>query len=67
MAKDAYYFSHDANARLDPKNQAMICKYGMAGYGMYWIIIEMLGLINRAGPTRYRPFHPSVSIIDASF
>ncbi len=41
-SKDAYYFSHDANARNDLKISAMISKYGMAGYGQYWIIIEVL-------------------------
>jgi hypothetical protein len=41
-SKEAYYFSHDANARNDLKVSAMISKYGMAGYGQYWIIIEVL-------------------------
>lgn len=40
--KDAYYFSHDSNASKDPKILAMFSVYGMAGYGWYWIIIEML-------------------------
>ena len=40
--KDAYYFSHDANARHDPKIIKMISAYGMEGYGWYWVIIEML-------------------------
>jgi len=40
--KDAYYFSHDANARHDPKIIKMISTYGMKGYGWYWGIIEML-------------------------
>ena len=40
--KDAYYFSHDANARYDPKIIKMISVYGMEGYGWYWVIIEML-------------------------
>ncbi len=42
MAKDAYYFSHDSNARNDIKIKAMIAKYGYEGYGMYWVVIEML-------------------------
>jgi hypothetical protein len=42
MGKDAYYFSHDSNARHDPKILAMRSVYGVHGYGMYWIIIEML-------------------------
>jgi hypothetical protein len=40
--KDAYYFSHDANARNDPKVLKMRSVYGMKGYGCYWIIVEML-------------------------
>ena len=40
--KDAYYFSHDANARHDPKIIKMMSVYGMEGYGWYWVIIEML-------------------------
>ena len=40
--KDAYYFSHDANARRDPKIMSMTCDYGMEGYGLYWVIIEIL-------------------------
>lgn len=42
MSKEAYYFSHDANARNDPKILAMRSEYGIKGYGMYWVIIEML-------------------------
>lgn len=40
--KDAYYFSHDANARHDPKISKMRAVYGIRGYGCYWVIIEML-------------------------
>ncbi|TLS37769.1 DnaD domain protein [Pseudalkalibacillus caeni] len=40
--KEAYYFSHDSNARHDPKVLAMRSVYGAEGYGWYWIIIEML-------------------------
>lgn len=42
MSKEAYYFSHDANARHDPKILAMRSDYGIQGYGVFWIIIEML-------------------------
>jgi hypothetical protein len=38
--KDAYYFSHDSNARNDPKILAMRSVY-KRGYGWYWMIIEM--------------------------
>ena len=40
--KDAYYFSHDANARHDPKICAMRSVYGSEGYGWYWIIVEVM-------------------------
>lgn len=42
MAKDTYYFSHDSNARMDPKITDMTYDYGMCGYGMYWVIVEVL-------------------------
>lgn len=42
MSKDVYYFSHDSNARRDPKILALINKFGLEGYGRYWIIVEML-------------------------
>ena len=40
--KEAYYFSHDANAVRDPKIIKLLSKYGWAGYGMFWALIEML-------------------------
>lgn len=42
MSKDSYYFSHDSNARHDPKITAMRGVYGSEGYGWYWMLIEML-------------------------
>lgn len=42
MAKEAYYFSHDANSRTDPKILSMMLDYGIEGYGMFWIIVENL-------------------------
>lgn len=41
-AKDSIFFSHDANARHDPKILEMRSLYGAEGYGWYWIIVEML-------------------------
>ena len=38
--KDSIYFSHDANARTDLKIKALIKKYKMEGYGIYWVILE---------------------------
>jgi hypothetical protein len=40
--KKEYYFKHDQNARHDLKIKAMINKYGVEGYGRYWIIVENL-------------------------
>ena len=38
----ARYFSHDDNARSDPKIVSMVAHYGVEGYGRYWIILEYL-------------------------
>ena len=40
--KEAYYFSHDANAQHDPKIIKMLSKYGWEGYGIYWALVERL-------------------------
>lgn len=40
--KEAYYFSHDTNAIQDPKLMALLKSCGLAGIGMYWILIEVL-------------------------
>lgn len=42
MKKDTYYFSHDANAKDDPKCMSLIDDLGMEGYGIFWVLIEML-------------------------
>ncbi len=42
MAKEAYYFSHDSNARNDEKLLQLRAVYKSEGYGWYWILIEML-------------------------
>src|SRR3990167_8107806 len=40
--KDAYYFSHDSNARNDQRLLAVRIKHGMRGYGIYFGMIEIL-------------------------
>ncbi len=40
--KDAYYFPHDCNARNDPKILALRSVYGAEGYGVYWMLVEIL-------------------------
>lgn len=40
--KDAYYFSHDSNAKDDPKCLMLIEEMGLEGYGIFWVLIETL-------------------------
>lgn len=40
--KDAYYFSHDSNARNDHKCLKLRRVLGMEGYGIFWVLVEML-------------------------
>ena len=42
MSKDAYYFSHDSNAKDDPKCMVLIDQLGLEGYGIFWVLIETL-------------------------
>lgn len=42
MSKDAYWFSHDSNAKDDPKIMLLIDQLGLEGYGIYWILVETL-------------------------
>jgi hypothetical protein len=42
LAKKAHFFSHDLNARHDPKMTAMRGIYGAEGYGWFWLLIEMM-------------------------
>lgn len=48
--KDTFYFSHDYNARTDPKIKRLMARHGMMGYGIYWAIIE--DLYNNANALR---------------
>jgi hypothetical protein len=40
--KDAFYFSHDSNARNDDKLIAVRMKHDWKGYGLFWAIIEKM-------------------------
>lgn len=40
--KETYFFTHDYNARQDPKMQEVLMDLGVAGLGIYWCIIEQL-------------------------
>jgi Domain of unknown function (DUF4373) len=42
MKSDTYYFPHDYHARHDLKTKALIIAYGMQGYGVWQVIVEML-------------------------
>lgn len=42
MKKEAYYFSHDANARNDVKCIKLRRELGLEGYGIFWALIEIL-------------------------
>ncbi len=42
MTKEAYYFSHDANARQDEKVLMLRAEHGWEGYGIYWALVEMM-------------------------
>lgn len=42
MAKSSYYFPHDYNARNDRKIAALIERHKSAGYGVFWIVCEMM-------------------------
>lgn len=53
MKNDTYYFSHDSNAKDDPKCVMLIEQLGCEGYGIFWILIETL----RAQPDYKYPFN----------
>jgi len=42
MKKDAYYFSHDSNAKDDPKIMIMVEQLGLESYGIFWVLLETL-------------------------
>ena len=42
MSKDAYYFSHDSNARNDQRLMKVRMQYGIRGYGIYFAVVEIL-------------------------
>ena len=42
MSNNVYYFSHDSNARNDEKILMLRAENGIAGYGIFWALIEMM-------------------------
>ena len=53
MPKDTFYFSHDYNARTDPKVKKLLSRHGIAGYGIYWALIEDLYNNSNKVPSDY--------------
>lgn len=39
---DTLYFSHNYNARNDPKIKDLLAEHGMTGYGIFWSLVEDL-------------------------
>ena len=37
-----HWLKHDAGAHMNVKHQKLIRKYGIQGYGLYWMIVEMI-------------------------
>ena len=42
MANAAYWFKHDTNAKDDHKVMLLMDQLGIEGYGIFWILIEVL-------------------------
>lgn len=48
MKNDLPYFSHDNDARNHPKMKALRAQYGIAGYGLFWMLNEMISQAEHA-------------------
>ena len=42
--KQNFYFKHDAPSATNPKLAKLLQKEGARGYGVYWLLIELLRL-----------------------
>ena len=40
--KDSFYFLHDSGARNDPRIFCLMTKHGLAGYGAFFVLVEIL-------------------------
>lgn len=38
------WFKHDSNANVDAKLKKLRAKYGLQGYGLYWLILEYIAM-----------------------
>lgn len=57
--KDVFWFKHDSNARNDIKIQALRHDYGVAGYGMFFMIIEIM----RESDNNRLPYNKKFSMV----
>ena len=60
--KDVFWFKHDSNARNDIKIQALRHDYGVAGYGMFFMIIEIM----RESDNNRLPYNKKFSMVGIS-
>ena len=42
MKSTKYYFQHDYDSASDPKMTCLLSEHGGVGYGLYWLIVELL-------------------------
>ena len=40
--KDEFWFSHASDAKDDPKCMLLIEQLGLEGYGIFWVLVEVL-------------------------
>lgn len=56
MAKDAFYFPHDCNARHDPALETVCLEHGLNAYACFFIAIELLREQNEYRlPLKFKP------------
>lgn len=53
MKSSTFYFSHDYNARTDTKIRRLLIKHGVAGYGIFWCLVEDLHNNDNCLPADY--------------
>lgn len=67
IMKDKHYFTHDNNARSDIKIRRLIQRHGMAGYGIYWALVEDLYNNSNELPADYEyyayEFHVDIEVV----
>ena len=49
MGKQAFYFSHDYNARNDEKILELRAEFGPEGYGVFWMMVETMAENENSG------------------